>query len=112
MGEYLMFVFKFNPKHRIRQWFDNRCDDLNGIFFGQTTYFPPLVTGIRTFFFIDDTEDFFGYILYRPHPVYLVINTQILVKLDQRMRLFAIGPKALQNQIFPIIRPMNERRAA
>src|SRR5437588_1085284 len=107
MGEYLMFVVKFHPEHCIRQRLDDRCDYLDSVFFRQRLL-PSVSHWRQDFFFVDDAEDFLSYILYRPHAIYLVINTQLLVKLDQRMRLFAISPEALQNQIFAIIGPMNE----
>src|SRR5438105_559904 len=73
---------------------------------------PPVSHWRQDFFFVDDAEDFFRDILYRSHAVYLVVHTQVPIKLDQRMRLFTVSPETLQNQIFPIIRPVDQRRTA
>ena len=51
MSEHLMFVFQLYLKHCVRQRLDHCCDNFNGVFFRQWAYFPPLATGIRTFFF-------------------------------------------------------------
>ena len=80
---------------------------------GNRAYFPPLATGVRTFFFLSTMSRISSVTsVNRPHAVHLMIDTQVLVELHQRIRLLAIRPKSLENQILAIVGPMNQTLAA
>src|SRR5215467_7238772 len=63
-------------------------------------------------FALDDLQDFIGNLGDRLHPVHFMVDTQVLIKLHQRIRLLAICPEPLENQILAVIGPMNKALAA
>src|SRR5580693_4811741 len=69
---------------------------------------PSLRSGRQCRFAVYDGQNIFRNFSNGAHPINLMVNALCRVVLDQRIRLAVIRPESLVDQIFAIVRTMNQ----
>jgi hypothetical protein len=75
MGEHLVLVFQFDPKHRVGQRLDHRCYHFNGVFFWQASLLPPISDWRQNLFFlVQDIENLICHFVNGLHAIYQMVD--------------------------------------